>query len=191
MLFCEGKNTEPSYFDALKRTCSSALIGVEVVPGAGVPYTIAEKAVEHARRRHGRRNSFEKADQVWAVFDRDAHPRFEEAIELCETKGVRVGRSNPCFELWLVLHEQDHNRHEDRHTMQSILGRLRPEYDRSGRKIADCKKMMNRVEEAERRADELLRRRQEEGNPYGNPSTTVGHLTREIRTADRRAQPGG
>ena len=105
VLFCEGKNTEPAYFAALKNACSSTLIAVEVVPGVGVPYTIAEKALAHVTapgHGRGRRNSFEKRDQVWAVFDRDDHPRFDEAIALCERHGIRVGRSNPCFELWLI-----------------------------------------------------------------------------------------
>lgn len=191
VLLCEGRNTEPSYFGALRRTCSSALIGVEIVPGAGVPYTIAAKAVERARSlgiSRRRRNSFEEADQVWAVFDRDSHPRFAEAIALCESRGVRVGRSNPCFELWLILHERDHTRHEGRDRMQSILGELRPEYDKERGKTPDCEDLISRVKHAERRAEELLRRRQDEGNPYGNPSTTVGRLTREIREADRAAR---
>ena len=34
-----------------------------------------------------------------------------------------------------------------------------------------------------------LRRRENEGSPYGNPSTTVGRLTREIRAADELARP--
>lgn len=190
MLFCEGSNTEPSYFKALKSTCTSALIGVEIVSAAGVPSTIAEKAVERVRswQRGGRRDSFEEGDQVWAVFDRDDHPYFKQAVELCESNGIYVGRSNPCFELWLILHERDHNRYETRHRMQSILGDLRPEYDRRRGKTPDCEEMISRVEAAEQRAEQLLLRRQEEGNPYGNPSTTVGRLTRAIRTADSGAQ---
>lgn len=74
--------------------------------------------------------------------------------------------------------------------MQSILGDLRPEYKDRG-KTPDCDDLISRVEAAERRAEELLRRRQKEGNPYGNPSTTVGRLTREIRAADSRAQARG
>ena len=192
MLFCEGSNTEPSYFKALKRTCTSALIGVEIVSAAGVPSTIAEKAVERVRsqRRGGRRNSFEEPDQVWAVFDRDEHPHFKKAVDLCESNGIYVGRSNPCFELWLILHERDHNRYETRHQMQSILGDLRPEYDTRRGKTPDCEEMISRVEDAEQRAEELLRSRREDGNPYGNPSTTVGRLTRAIRTADSRARHG-
>ena len=49
LLYCEGRNTEPAYFEAIKRACTSTLIAVEVTPGVGVPYTIAERAVQRAR----------------------------------------------------------------------------------------------------------------------------------------------
>lgn len=194
LLYCEGKNTEPAYFKAIKRACASTLIAIEVTPGVGVPYSIAERAVQRARAegliRGSRRSkdSFEEHDQVWAVFDRDEHPRFDEAIALCDRYGVLVGRSNPCFELWLILHERHHDRYEPRGEMQAILERLRPEYDKDGGKTPDCDELVSRVQDAERRADVLLRRRRESGDPYGNPSTTVGHLTREIREADASAR---
>ena len=196
-LFCEGANTEVEYFEAIRRVYSSTLIEWEVYGGAGVPYTIAEKAIEQAKSlgltRHSRRrkDSYEENDQVWAVFDRDDHPRFREAVANCETANVRAARSNPCIELWLILHEQDFDRYEDRHTMQKVLAELRPEYDPDGAKTPDCNELVKRVEAAEQRSETQLRRRTEEDNPYGNPSTTVGRLTREIREANvRAARPG-
>jgi hypothetical protein len=50
IIFCEGKNTEPTYFQALKHGTRKALIEVEITGGCGVPYTIAEKASSEARR---------------------------------------------------------------------------------------------------------------------------------------------
>ncbi|MDD9981998.1 MAG: RloB family protein [Gammaproteobacteria bacterium] len=193
ILFLEGRKTEPAYFDALKRACRSALIEIDPHPGVGVPYTIAEKAVERARelglapRSRRRKDSFEDRDQVWAVFDRDEHPRFNEAVELCRNHGVGVGRSDPCFELWLILHERDYDRPDDRHAVQAELRRLRPEYEIDGPKTPDCEDLIRRVEDAERRGDEQLRRREEEDNAFGNPSTTVGQLTTAIREAARHA----
>jgi hypothetical protein len=97
IIYCEGRRTEPTYFAALKRACANALIEVETVPNAGVPYTLARSAVGRAREldlsRRSRKvlNSFEQGDEVWAVFDRDEHPRYREAIGLCEDVGLRSG----------------------------------------------------------------------------------------------------
>ena len=193
ILFLEGRKTEPAYFDALKRACRSALIEIEPHPGVGVPYTIAEKAVERTRelglapRSRRRKDSFEVRDEVWAVFDRDEHPPFNEAVELCRNHGIGVGRSNPCFEVWLILHERDYDRPDDRHAVQAELRRLRPEYEIDGPKTPDCEDLIRRVEDAERRGNDQLRRRDDEGIPFGNPSTTVGQLTTAIREAARHA----
>lgn len=193
ILFCEGENTEIEYFNAIGRTCASALISVVPYGGVGVPYTIADEAIKKARslgltpKSRRKKDSYEERDEVWAVFDRDEHPRFKEAVIKCEEQNVRVGRSNPCFEYWLILHEQDYDRAEDRHAMQKLLAQLRSEYDPKGSKTPDCADLVKRVEEAEQRGERGLQNRKSGGDPYGNPSTTVGWLTRAIREADRLA----
>jgi hypothetical protein len=193
-VFCEGAQTEPAYFSALRRAFMDALVRVETIAAAGVPYTLAQSAALLARQlglsRHSRKtlNSFEENDQVWAVFDRDEHPRYAEAVRLCEDTGVRVGYSNTCFELWLILHEEDFDKPDDRHGLQRHLRKLRPEYDFHKRKVANCADLISRVTEAERRAEAQLARRKTDGDADGRPSTTVGRLTSTIREAARRAR---
>ena len=194
VLFCEGAKTEPAYFEAIERAYPNTLI--EVHGGVGVPMTVAQKAAAYAKEnglvRGGRRrkDSFETNDQVWVVFDHDDHPQFKEAVELCKRNRVRVAWSYPCFELWLILHEKDYGKPGTRQHVQKALAALRPEYDRRGAKIPDCDDMVGRVEDAERRGAMLLSEREKDGSaPFGNPSTTVGRLTRAIREADRRARP--
>ena len=190
ILFCEGRNTEPAYFSALKRVWTGALISVESKPGVGVPMTIAREAVKFAKSEgltkssRRKKSSFERKDEVWAVFDRDTHPNFDAAVKFCLDNSVGVARSNPCFELWLILHERDCDRPDSSDDIQRTLKRLRPEYDRHIGKIPNCDEMVIRVESAERRGNVLVDRRREEGNPYGNPSTTVGMLTKAIRLAN-------
>ena len=155
--------------------------------------TVAERAADYAKsngraqQSRKRRDSFEEGDQVWAVFDRDEHPNFDHAVALCRSHGVGVARSDPCFELWLILHEGDYDQPCDRWRVQGELKRRRPEYDGDGAKTPDCGDLVRRVDKAEERAEAQLHRREEEGKPCGNPSTTVGRLTRAIREAHERA----
>ena len=149
-------------------------------------YAKSEGLAPSSRRR---KQSFEKQDQVWAVFDRDDHPEFEQAVLMCKQSGVRVARSNPCFELWLILHDQDYNRPNHRQRVQADLKALRPEYDPKRAKTLDCDELVRRVQNAEQRAAAQLRDRELGGESYGNPSTTVGALTRAIREADALARP--
>ena len=183
VLFCEGKNTEPGYFEAIKRYYVSTLVEIECVPAAGVPLTIAKRAKAHVRS-HGRhrRDSFEKDDEVWAVFDRDEHIHFAEAVNLCHDQGIRVARSNPCFELWLILHKREFDAVLDRHQILKQLERVRPDYLKDS-KTLDFDDLVVDAHDAETRAKRQLARRAEEGAPYNNPSTTVCLLTAAIRDA--------
>jgi F0F1-type ATP synthase assembly protein I len=45
IIVCEGRLTEPSYFDALARDCGAFMIvDLILVPGAGVPLSVVKKA---------------------------------------------------------------------------------------------------------------------------------------------------
>lgn len=192
ILFCEGKNTEPSYFRSLQALCAGSLVSIETIDGAGVPFSVASAAVVKIKeikstRRRSKRNSFEKDDEVWAVFDHDNHPRIKEAVDLCNSNTVGVAYSNPCFEIWLILHVEDYNKPDDRHAVQKYLQSIHTAYDASGSKRPNCNDLVRSVAKAEERAKCLLKRRDEEGTPFGRPCTTVGKLTERIREAARLA----
>ena len=192
VLVCEGGKTEPSYFLALEDALSNTLVSLKIVEGVGVALTVAQKAAEEAENLYSvaseRRDSFSEGDQVWAVFDVDDHPRLDEAVAICEEREVGVGRSNPCFELWLILHEEDYDRPSTCRELQKRLQAIHPEYDRKRSKTVSFEELLVRVEAAENRATSQLRRRAEEGDRYGNPSTTVGSLARALREAEQRAR---
>jgi len=40
----------------------------------------------------------------WIVFDRDQVKDFDEIIQDAEEKGIKVGWSNPCFEIWMFAY---------------------------------------------------------------------------------------
>lgn len=186
-LVCEGANTEPGYFRAVQKTQKEMIIYVK--PAMGVPYTVATEAArlckEHglSKKKKKNLNSFEARDQVWAVFDRNAHPRFDDALALCKKAGVSVARSNPCFEIWLILHKEDFHKPDGRDLVQERLRKLCPEYDPKKGKTADCSKLLESIDVAEKRAAAQLKRRADEGSPFGPPSTTVHLLVGAIRDA--------
>ncbi|MFN3076709.1 MAG: RloB family protein [Alphaproteobacteria bacterium] len=193
VIFCEGKNTEPAYFKAFRAALKGgALIEIKTVGGAGVPYPLAEAAVKAVEEARSGNDSFTSQDRVCAVFDRDRHPRFDEAVELCENNNILVGRSNPCFELWLILHKEDYDRSDDEcASLQKHLRTLCPEYDHGRGATPDCNSLVRNVEDAEKRAAKQLEERAKEGFPHGPPSTTVGTITATIREVALKAIPPG
>jgi hypothetical protein len=184
-IFSEGKNTEPEYLRAIHNLYPKAIIAIEVEPAAGAPQTIERKAIAKKKEisERAEEDSFSKNDQVWAVFDRDEHDKYLQSVNNCESNGIGVARSNPCFELWLILHEGDYDKACTRQQVQVDLGKVRKEYNRKSGKLPDCKEMVARVEAAEKRAAKQIQRREADGNPHGAPSTTFGELTKAIREA--------
>ena len=183
---CEGMKTEPAYFKALQDEFNR--VQLEVNPVGGDPQYVAGRAVERQRKiRRRRQSSFEEKDQVWAVFDRDQHTTYAAALDRCRATGVHVATSNPCFELWLVLHFKPHNKPAASAHVQRRLHRLFPSYNHEKAPGPDFGDLIDTLEHAEKRARQQLRSRTDEDTPFGNPSTTMVCLIRAIREAQRQA----
>jgi RloB-like protein len=191
ILICEGEKTEPAYFNALKAHYPGSLISIEYVAPAGVPITIKDKVKARMAelRQEQRGDPSAKADTIWAVFDQDNHLKVAEAIAGCESAGAQVAYSNPCFEVWLILHYEDYHAPDDHHQVQKRYKELDPAYEPKGSKIPNCAALMEKVEQAENFAENQCKCREEEGSPLGRPSTTVYHLTRAIRAAAEASRP--
>jgi len=136
-------------------------------------------------RQRKKKDSFEENDEVWAVFDRDEHPNFNSAVNDCEQNGIGVARSNPCFELWLILHYEDYDRPLGRHDVQAHLQSINGSYDPKIGKRLVVEQLSERCEAAEIRAERQIDRREQEGGRSNPPSTTMYLLTRSLRRPGR------
>jgi hypothetical protein len=174
LIFCEGKVTEPQYLGHLARACPK----VRVTWGThgAVPLTLVERAVKHRRQ-----NSTHTLEEVWCVFDCDEHPNLNQAFVLARDHGVKVAFSNPCFELWLLLHLRDSPGARHRHDLQQMLAKLLPGYERDHKHL-DVEKLLPGLEGAERRAARLEQDAGEAGEERRNPSTSAYRLTRAFRS---------
>jgi hypothetical protein len=183
LIVCEGKNAEPLYFKALERVSNTI---IDLIPAAGTPDAIAKTAIHEAEARgvigRGRRKLvwYERTDEVWAVFDRDEHYHYEDAIRLCEEHGICVGRSNPCFEIWLILHFQDFQKPDGRDAVLAHLCDVCPSYKKGKGRETNFDQIIQNLETAEKRAEAQLEKRKGEGTEFGPPSTTVFRLTKSI-----------
>jgi hypothetical protein len=179
------------YFQALIKALNGALIELVVIEGAGSPITLKDKAKELVRAQKIRRskaNSFEGNDQIWVVFDEDQHPNVPRAIAESRDLGIGVAYSNPCFELWLMLHIQDFDQPLDHRDIQRDFKKVCPSYDSAARKALDCTDLLKNLSQAELRAEKQLERRMKEapiGGAPNRPFTTAFKLTRAIGAAHR------
>ena len=183
----EGSSTEPAYLRALNRLFADESVRLELVSGVGDPRAVVERAIEEIAK--SKRDPLGNDDSAWAMFDRDVHDRFAEAKDLARGNGIGLAVSDPCFELWGIFHYRDQQAPLDRHECQRKLEELCPRYERKGRKLFDERQTIEqRYGDAVRRAQQSLENRSTEGNPEGNPSTTVHRLTEHVRQAVERAK---
>jgi hypothetical protein len=179
LIVCEGGITEPFYFKELRHLLRSPLELV-VLPG-GTPKTLVERAVQekNSAEQDARRRKDEnlKYDETWCVFDIDEHPFLAEAQQQARDNNISTAISNPCFELWVVLHFQEQRAFIDRHAVQHLCRTHMPRYE----KRLPCADLLSRYEDALRRATELEQWHRLRGTAGNNPSTGVHKLAEKIR----------
>ncbi|MES2173279.1 MAG: RloB family protein [Pseudomonadota bacterium] len=185
LIFSEGQNTEPEYLKGFARAHGNGLVKIKIVAPAGVPMTIVDSASEAKSQVARSKDSFAEYDQIWAVFDRDEHENVEQAISIAKSRGVKVAFSNPCFEVWLLLHHVEYDADEHRKQTQKRYQGIDKGYDPSGSKSVDLKSLIGGYDEACRRAKRMRARREEERTPKGAPYTDVDVLTELIRENGR------
>jgi hypothetical protein len=184
LIVCEGSSTERGYFQSFQHAVRNPRVHVEVAREHGVPMTVVEDAArlkeeaEDAARRERDENL--RWDEVWCVFDVDEHPRLNEARQRAKASALLLAVSNPCFELWAVLHFQEQRAHLARDKARATLQRHMLGYD----KALDFEKMHPGYSDAVRRARALDGEAEKHGAPGRNPTTGVHGLTESIRGAD-------
>jgi hypothetical protein len=182
---CEGIVTEPKYFAGWRHETRNTLVTIEIV-GEGVgPKVLVERAVEKKRAAEAEarrsRDAFARYEEVWCVFDVDQHGLIAEARQQAAANGLRVCISNPCFEIWLLLHYQDHRQFIERHQAAHAFREYVPHYV----KEVPFQLIRPNYEEAVNRAAALRAWQQAQGCPGRNPCTDVDMLTELLRQLDR------
>jgi len=186
LIVCEGKNTEPSYFNQFR--VSSA-----IVKPIGIGHntiSLINKTVQLASK--------EQYDQVWCVFDKDDFDEndFNNAIQIAQINGFGVAYSNQAFEYWLILHFDDHQgggMHRDNYNdkVNKLIKPFNVTYDGNDSKIitenffelldgTDARTKKKRVDLAIERAERNYNQFDHSNPSQEESSTTVFRLVKEL-----------
>jgi len=110
LIYCEGVNTEPAYFEAFPVNTETIVRAI----GLGMNRSSLVKEIIRRASEQGYlwgQPDFDQDRQIWCVFDRDARglpgedEDFDEAVRLAMEQGLNVAYSNDAFELWFCLHD--------------------------------------------------------------------------------------
>ena len=186
LIVCEGAETEPGYFKAFRRAHGiHAQVTVCGEECGSHPKSVVDYAAKEMRRARRDGIPFER---TWCVFDRDEHGEIPAALDRAKALGICVALSNPCFELWYLLHFAPYSTgYIARDDAQTKVREFIPGYHKSMRVFDALPDRGKALEDAAR-----LRRHHQAANGTGfeNPSTSVDLLVLEL-TALATRQPAG
>ncbi len=190
LILCEGKVTEPEYFRYVKEKLRDHLLVIEISKEHGHPLQLVEAAVARTqsalRAAREDRDDNLKYDEVWCVMDVDTHPQLPQAKTLAARHGIHLAISNPCFELWPLLHFIDKRAYITVQAVQNELRRHMPGYE----KLLDCSLLHRQFQVARSRAVSVHTQHERDGKPKeSNPSTNVWQLIDSLLEAKKRAAP--
>lgn len=180
LVFVEGACTEAGYVNELHRRHRERVI-VTIDRFNGGPLQLVEHAVERRRvdKRDEKRGRGRAYDEIWCVFDVDEHPNLDQAIVMARDNEIRLAISNPCLELWFLLHFEDQAAWIHRHEAQ----RRASEFLKCGKTLTAeaLDSLLERYEDARARALRLDEKHRADGSPErSNPSTNVWQIVESI-----------
>lgn len=186
LIICEGKETEPNYFNGLKRKMNENFGDrINVVPAIKVKGTglNTESLVKYTKQYINQ--SPKVYGQVWVVFDKDDYTdeQFNNAIKLNEYNSAW---SNPNFEVWLLSHfkkvntplsKNDSLKELKKEFQKANLGN----YSKNDKEIFEKITKDNRLDTAITNCKELIEEFKDiSKESEKNPCTTVFMLVEEL-----------
>lgn len=193
LIVSEGSKTEPNYFKEIRAAFHLHTANVAVQPSdfGTDPLSVVRYA----------KSLFEKGDpdkriqprafeQVYAVFDRDEHRTYFDALQLAASLDGKLRTDNrqpvcfkaiasvPSFELWLLLHYEDIQAPLHRDEVMRRLKRHIPGYEKG--ECGAFNRTRDTLPTATQRAQRLAARFTAYTNP--EPYTAIGELVTRLAT---------
>ena len=109
VIACEGARTEIDYFQGVRDFIHSPRLKIEILerPASAAGDSSARHVLQYLLERKNGIGA-KVGDQFWMVIDRDPQSlkpaMLTEVFTQANQAGCNIALSNPCFELWLLLH---------------------------------------------------------------------------------------
>ncbi|MGV3721384.1 MAG: RloB family protein [Actinomycetota bacterium] len=191
LIACEGRSTEPGYFNAFKADVKLPTAHVYVLRHQGNdPLRVVKGAVDGRDEHRSEPGGWRKMDVAWAVLDGDEHIAnnaevWKDALRLAAKEKIELAISNPSFELWYLLHFESQAGHLTAAQAKRKLGKHVEDYEKS---LALYPRIKHLTAEAIQRADHLEHCRCQNGyDEYANPTTGVRLLMRRLLNLQEQA----
>lgn len=193
LIVCEGEETEPKYFMALRNELHLSENQVKIHKGCKGPLPLVEEAQRLVKQRKqdvaNDKTVDSNFDAVWCVLDREnpnCNPTFEPAIrkikkakDPCYFPAV----SNPAFEFWYLLHFESTTRQfaNGEEIKKYLRNRWISGYDES-MPVFDLLSKSAQLADVILRSEQILEHGSTPSVEFPNPSTQVHLLVEKMQS---------
>ena len=186
LIFCEGKRTEPEYFDGfIKDINKNAIYKDKIIIktyGLGKNTVGVVKYAKEYVAKHKLSDA-----SVWCVFDKDSFKSsdFDNAIKMCECYHYNCAWSNQCIEYWFILHFERYTSDNDRKNYIDFLNKrykliVNEKYQKNNSENYNILKTHGYPKKAIKFAKSILALNKGKTPSNSHPSTTVYLLVEEL-----------
>lgn len=184
LIVCEGRNkTETNYLSHFNKRDGNVRLIVKSSEDTD-PKGMVKRAEDLAKSLGVGENA---GDRIICLMDLDVNDKKAQLIQLLRPKHrkIEIIVSNPCFEIWLLLHFTNHpGRENTSRNVKKQLVNYVPNYTESMDILQKCSAVQSNYETAIKNADELrnehIRKNATIPSADANPYTEVHLLMRDI-----------
>lgn len=184
-IFHNGEVAEVNYFQDFKHFLGARKAWVNVEnyykqTKGKAPWQV----VDHAINFKNSEISEKDEDQVWCVFDVDSFLKqdpdsFLKSLKKAKENHINIACSNPCFELWPMLHfeliESAMSAQDYQKKLKVLFKGIGVDYKKN------CEGLFSKLLDKQTTAITRAKKISKEENIETNPSTTVFRLVEELR----------
>jgi hypothetical protein len=194
LIVCEGKETEPNYFEGIKEKINAKYKGRVDVKEEKINLRIEGEGDNTlfllARAKKYTETSLNKYSHVWLVYDLDSFPKdnfdntqFKAESMSNEDSKWHVAWSNQCIELWFLLHfiplVSDISREDYKIKLHEHFKEMGYEkYEKNLKNIYDI--LMDKTQTAIRYSERLYESYDEKVPSKMGPATRVHELVKDL-----------
>lgn len=174
LVLTNGERTEFDYFNGIR---DAGMAG----PGKVMIVKFRNGSPSDTVRSAAGLRDYSEYDEAWAVCDVDEFD-VQSAIETATARGINLALSQPCFEVWLILHKTASCPGFDNAAQVSrVLRKHVQGWDKGRLSFADfARGILLAVERAQRLGEP----------PEANPSTAVWRLIASLGVGQERGEEG-
>ena len=186
LILCEGGETEPNYFNGLKRDKAQrnqlAALRIEVYDSN--KSTGRELVIEAKHLKTIARQEKNPYDDIWVVIDKDGYTKHPQTFDQAKANKIKIAFSSISFEFWILLHHVYTTRHfstaDD--LIRYLKSRYMADYDKADDNYSKLKELTPDAIQHAERAREYFQNDLDRGtriyelNPYTDVDILVDKL---------------